>query len=165
MASTKDLMAKSFRALQTGPAWHGPSLEDLLKDISAEEAAAHPYEGQHSIWELVLHLTAWRQFATHRLQGKHDYEVPINSELDWPPVSDLSPAAWANARDELKLRGEQLVAALLSSPVDILEQDVFGKSYPYYVLVLGLLQHDAYHEGQIAMLKRALRKASTSAPI
>src|SRR5580700_939308 len=39
-----------------GPAWHGPSLMENLKGVSAEVAAAKPVTGAHSIWEIINHL-------------------------------------------------------------------------------------------------------------
>ncbi len=54
---TRRLEEQLKRALE-GEAWHGPSVLESLAGVTAEEAAAHPIPGAHSIWELVLHLTS-----------------------------------------------------------------------------------------------------------
>ena len=51
----KDQFQRAFN----GQAWHGPSLLSLLAGVTAEQAAAHPVPGAHSIWELTLHIAAW----------------------------------------------------------------------------------------------------------
>lgn len=163
MASFVDLIQQHFQFAQAGSAWYGPSAEKALEGLSAEEAAAHPLPGAHSIWELVLHLSAWRTFTIRRLQSMDSYEVPLNSDADWPPVLTVSEAAWATAQSELRLRSDELQAALATFSDDRLEDEVFGKSYPYHLMILGLLQHDAYHIGQITQLKRAIKRTNSPA--
>ena len=51
-----------------GPAWHGPSVLEALEGVSAEDAAEHPIEGAHSIWELVLHLIGTYRLVLRRLR-------------------------------------------------------------------------------------------------
>ncbi|HXF12524.1 MAG TPA: hypothetical protein VN517_05190, partial [Terriglobales bacterium] len=44
-----------------GEPWHGPALLEILADVNAATAAAHPITNGHSIWELVLHVAAWEK--------------------------------------------------------------------------------------------------------
>ena len=41
----------------------------LLDGVTAEQAAAHPIPGAHSIWELTLHIAAWESACLRRLEG------------------------------------------------------------------------------------------------
>src|SRR6266571_3874516 len=75
--------------------WHGPALAELVVGVSAEEAAAHPVPGAHSIWELVLHLTAWAEIARSRLAGTA--AARVTAEEDWPAVADPTAAGWKAA--------------------------------------------------------------------
>src|SRR2546426_6708392 len=45
-------VAEAIERSVSGPMWHGPALADLIGDVSAEQAAARPVAGAHSIWEL-----------------------------------------------------------------------------------------------------------------
>ena len=56
--SELDRIRNQFRRAFEGEAWHGPSVLALLDGVTAQQAAAYPIPGAHSIWELVLHLTA-----------------------------------------------------------------------------------------------------------
>jgi uncharacterized damage-inducible protein DinB len=146
-----------------GDAWHGPPLHELLAGISAAQAAAHPVAGAHGIWELVLHMAAWKGEVRRRLEGSEPGE-PL--EGDWPPVGDSSEAAWAEARRTLGDAHEALervvqgmTPAELALAVGAQRDRITGAGRTRFTTVLGILQHDAYHGGQIALLRRALSTA------
>ena len=134
-----------------GEAWHGPAVQELLADVDAAGAAARPVASAHSIWELVLHINAWHTTARLSLAGK---PLQLSDEEDWRPVEDTSEQAWAAARATLE-KGHR---ALLESVGDLSDEDlekvVPGKSYSIYFLLHGIVQHDLYHAGQIALLKK-----------
>jgi uncharacterized damage-inducible protein DinB len=147
----------------SGDPWHGPSTVALLAGLTAEEAAAHPVVDGHSIWELVLHLTAWQNEVRRRLGGK---PATFPSEGDWRQPEKVTGAAWAAVRKDL---GDSL-AALLEDLGSLSESDLettvgaLSSQDPAAVthithraMLSGLLQHAAYHSGQIAVLRRALR--------
>ena len=143
-----------LRAVYRGPAWHGPAIRDLLEGVSAETAAAHPIDGSHSIWQLVLHMTYWRTVAAGALAGGPVDENPPH-ELDWPAVDDTGPEAWQRTLDGLEASQQALLAALADLADEGLEENVAGRDYSLYFLVHGIVQHDVYHAGQIALLKKA----------
>jgi len=92
----------------SGPMWHGSALADLLEGVTATQAAARPVPGAHSIWELVLHVTAWTEIARERLVGSAKSD-PTPDE-DWPPVSDTSADAWRAAVERMKEAHRELAA-------------------------------------------------------
>jgi hypothetical protein len=58
---------------------------------------------------------------------------------------------------ELRLLNEEMRTGVGSFAVDRLDQPlVAGVPYSAYLQFIGLTQHDLYHAGQIALLKRAL---------
>ena len=83
-----------------GEAWHGPHLEELLGNVSAQQAAAHPVAGAHSIWELVNHIGSWNAILAQRASGK---AVAVTAEQDWPPVKDTSAESWKRALDQMQV--------------------------------------------------------------
>lgn len=139
----------------SGPMWHGPALADLLESVSAEDAAAHPIRGAHSIWELVLHVTAWTEIAHERLVGSAKAD-PTPDE-DWPPVQDTSADAWREARQRLKDAHRALSQEVGGLDDSTLISRVPGKDHTALAMFHGIIEHDAYHGGQIAILKRALK--------
>ena len=144
-----DQMDRAF----SGDAWHGPSLMSLLQSVSAEDASKHAIHGAHSIWELVNHLSAWNTITSHRLQGE---EVQITTERDWPPVWEVSEAAWKRALEVLAESHAHLRAVVSKLKDEELDQKAAGPNYTRYVVIHGVIQHNLYHAGQIAVLKKAL---------
>jgi uncharacterized damage-inducible protein DinB len=151
-------IADQLRRAWQGEAWHGPSLQEALRDVSANQASQKHVANAHSIWQLVLHLTTWTNVARRRFEGEL---VNVVEAEDWPAVAETSDAAWQTALTTLEKANQDLLAALetaaKSSNADArLDLIVQGKDHNVYVLLHGTVQHHLYHTGQIVILKRAL---------
>ena len=154
MTETHRINSQLKRA-QEGTAWHGPSLRELLAGVTAEQAAAKPVPNAHSIWELVNHVITWEQIARRRLEGEGQFEIP--DEINFPPVTDVSEAAWQATLQSLEASHRSLREGIKKLDDDKLEETTPGTSYSNYVLLHGVIQHDLYHAGQIALLKKAMQ--------
>lgn len=154
MTETHRINSQLKRAYQ-GQAWHGPSLRELLDGVTAEQAAAKPIPNAHGIWELVNHIIAWEQIAKGRLDGNAPPE--ITAEVNFPPVTDTSEEAWQATLQALEASNKSLRDSIRKIDDDRLEEMIEGAGYPVYVLLHGAIQHDLYHAGQIALLKKALQ--------
>jgi uncharacterized damage-inducible protein DinB len=142
-----------------GDAWHGPAVLELLAGISAAQAAGHPITGAHSIWELVLHLRSDYDLVLRRLAGDGR---PYTAEEDWPPCPEATGENWLQTVRELRLANERLRQAVRDFPSDRLDDPlVAGVPYSAYTQFIGVTQHNLYHAGQIALLKRALAATAT----
>jgi hypothetical protein len=153
MSEINRIVEQLDRAME-GEAWHGPSLEELLKDVTEREAAAHPVASAHSIWELVEHLAAWNFILAKRAAG---ISVAVTPEQDWPLVTDTSEEHWKLTMNRLREARARLRASVLQLKDEQLENIAPGKNHSIYVMLHGGIQHDLYHAGQIAVLKKALR--------
>lgn len=154
MTETHRINSQLKRAYE-GQAWHGPSLRELLEGVTAWQAAAHPIPNAHSIWELVNHIIAWEQIARRRVEGEALIEVP--DETNFPPVSDASEAAWQAALQSLEASNRSLRESIKKIDDARLEENAPEANYPIYALLHGVIHHDLYHAGQIALLKKASR--------
>ena len=150
-----------FRRAYNGDSWAGPSLTDTLHGITAAQAAAHPLAGAHSIWEIVLHLETWIRTVHHRV-GENKLIGPTDAE-NWPSLPQVADeATWQQAQARLGEAHEQLLARIsqlrdedLSRELELAPNYPAGTPGPYYVLLHGLVQHQLYHTGQIALLRKA----------
>jgi len=147
----------------SGDPWHGSPLSQILDGVSPTAASARPVPGAHSIWELVLHMAAWKNEVRHRLAGSPAAEPP---EGDWPAVGEVNEVAWMQARERLDLAHRLLVSAIREFPEARLYEATndhrdraLGIGVTYYELLHGLVQHDVYHAGQIAVLKKGLQQS------
>jgi uncharacterized damage-inducible protein DinB len=147
-------LADQIRRGFEGEAWHGDSLLELLADVDAKMAAAHPIENAHSIWELVLHIAAWDDVVLRRAGGS---AVKLSDEQNFPPVKDASEAAWRKTMESVKQTHDKLVKAVAAFPDSRLQEQVPGKKekhHTFYYMFAGIVQHELYHAGQIALLKK-----------
>ncbi len=135
-----------------GNAWHGDNVLDILKGITAEQAARKPLPNAHSIWELVLHMTTWKRVVTERVQGT---VRDIPDEEDWRQVKDVSEAAWHQAIDNLRDAHKALQDAVAKLDDARLNDKPGPNSNTYFVQIHGVIQHDLYHAGQMAILKKS----------
>ena len=122
--------------------------------MSAAEAHARPIPEAHIIAEIVLHLAYWKAAVRERMAGA--LVLPSHDD-QWPAVRDGGEAAWREALSLLETRHQELMDALAQLNDEQLRNPVAGKGYDVYVLLHGVLQHELYHTGQIALLKRAAR--------
>lgn len=151
MSKIARIIDELTRALENDP-WHGPSIHDVIGDMTAAEAAAYPVKGAHSVWELVHHVTAWLRAGHTRVKGS---VCELSGETDWPPVRDTSPKAWTTARDDLRRAQSDLIATLKTLVDADLTTLTPNRDYDLEHLLNGLIQHHAYHTGQMVLLKKA----------
>ncbi len=136
-----------------GDAWHGPSLMESLKNVSAPQASARPVPGAHTIWEITVHVSVWIDVVRRRVIGE---EVIYTSVPDWLPVNETTETAWRGLLSALTERHQQLLETLSGLKDSRLDELATGSENSIYIQLHGLLQHYAYHSGQIAILKKSL---------
>lgn len=148
-------IAEAIERTVTGPVWHGLPLNELLAAISVADAAARPVPTAHSIWELVLHLTSWAGIVESRLTLASLPE-PTARE-DFPAVPNPTPVAWRKARSRLAAAHAQLAAAVRTLDRATLDRRVPNRDYTVRTMLHGVVEHGAYHGGQVALMTKALQ--------
>lgn len=151
-----------------GEPWHGPSRAGVLADVTAQEAAYAPGAGVHSLWEQVLHMRSWTEEVLRRAKGGTPAE-PVNG--DWPAMPSTRDAqAWRAALQSLDAAHEELVAFVATLSEDSRAARVAdrpgeapGTGITQRAMIRSLAEHDVYHTGQLAVLKRIARAALADA--
>lgn len=144
-----------------GDPWHGSPVVAQLQGVTAAQAAQRPPNGAHSIWELVLHMTGWRNEVAARITGKAAGEPEGG---DYPAIGKPTSERWTAALGALDAAHRRLVDVTralsdeqLWRPTNDSRNDPPAPGATAYEQLHGIVQHDAYHAGQIAILKRILR--------
>jgi uncharacterized damage-inducible protein DinB len=154
--SESALIADQLRRAFEGDAWHGPALLELVQDVDAATAAAKPLPGVHSIWELVMHIAVWDGAACRRLSGE---KWQPEGTANFPDVPQRpTETAWRKAVAHAKRTHEVLVKTVAALPESRLRDRVPGKRYDFYFMLHGVAQHELYHAGQIAILKKVQKR-------
>jgi uncharacterized damage-inducible protein DinB len=160
-----DALRQELHQVYDGDPWHGSSITTVLDGINAEVAAMRSIPGAHSIWEIVLHMAAWTREVASRVSGADAKNPPE----DWPaPRFGGGEEAWKSAKDDLAAAQMELEDAVNAiEPKDLLRwvgdqrDPALATGMPVGTVIRGLIQHHTYHEGQIALLKRAAAGTAT----
>ena len=137
-----------------GDAWHGPSVAAVFSTLTASQASVRPVAGAHTIWELALHIAVWNRVVARRLGGETVEPSPAE---DWPPPgAEADDDAWERTLTDLRDARATLRTAILAFDERRLEDIVPGRDHTFYVMIHGVIQHDLYHAGQVAQLRKAL---------
>lgn len=139
-----------------GGAWHGPSLLELTKGLKVKEAA-YKAGNVHTIAELIYHITSWRLFALKKIQGDAVYNIE-NEKMNFGDIQKVDEFELETLMMELTLSQDELIKALENRDDDFLRETVPGAEYNFDTLLHGIIQHDVYHSGQIAVLKKIAAK-------
>lgn len=142
-----------------GDAWYGPSLRSALDGVNVRTATARPLTQAHTIAEIVRHVTAWTREITRRLRIGIAQDP---ADGDWPEAAVADEAAWTAVIDALDGAHADLVKMITLLPDTELDDRIgdvrdraLGSGVSRYVTLHGLVQHYAYHAGQISLLRKA----------
>ena len=149
--SEVERITRQLKGAWHGPAWHGPALYEVLKDLTAAQAGARPLREAHTIAEIVRHVAVWERVAVRRACG--EVVKPTDAE-DWPPTG-VGDGAWQRALAELAGSQRELLEALARLADADLERPAPGGGYTLGFMLDGVVDHDLYHAGQIALLRKA----------
>lgn len=142
-------LGKLFTNLYNGSPWLGVNLVETLSQISAEKAAKKIHPDRNSIWEITNHLISWRLNVLERVRGKSMVTPGHNYIL---PIGDASENAWKNTLKQLENSQHQWLDFLKTCDEKDFKKIYANNQMTYYEHIHGILQHDAYHLGQIVIL-------------
>lgn len=151
-----DLLAWNLQPPPRRKNWHGGTTPvGALRAVSAAQAAWRPTPRRKSIWELTLHIAYWKYTVRRHLEGGAQPRFP-RSPANFPSQPDpADDPAWARDTALLRSEHDRLVAAVRAlSERHLGAVPPEGRRWTYGELVLGIAAHDAYHTGQIQLLKR-----------
>jgi len=157
-APSRPLLLRALQEMYQGPAWHGPSLRWALRGVRAAEATWRPAPNRNAIWDVVLHTAYARHRILLRLDVTPTTAFPRALRSGWWPrlPDELSDDAWRADLALLEDYQQRLLAAVSAASPTRLATRRRGKPWTLANEVLGIAQHDAYHAGQIQLVKRLM---------
>lgn len=147
-----------FELVCDGSTWYGANLSEVINRVGAEHVFLKPPGVKANIAELLQHMTVWRNFALEKEAGNHGYDIELGSLVDWPATPTGSADDWAQIKKDFQASQKALMAMMDRHDTTWLSQIVPEKEYDYRHLLNGMIQHDIYHCGQIAMLHAMLKR-------
>ena len=146
-------IAKLFEDLYNSTPWIDVNLLGTLKRISAKQASKKISPNWNSIWEITNHIISWRENVLERVQGRV-LQTPADNYFS--EIRETTENDWKETLKKLEDSQQQWLQVLKD-----FNEDNFSKIYPnnqmtYYEHIHGILQHDAYHLGQIVLLAKVV---------
>lgn len=140
-----------FQNLYDGEPWIDVTIKSTLAKLTAEQAAARVLDNCNTIWEIVNHLIAWRIAVKERIKG-NNIKTPGNNYIQ--KVVDTSKTAWAETLKKLDNSQRDWVQFLGNINETDLQKSYEPGQMTNYELIQGIIQHDAYHLGQIIIIAK-----------
>jgi len=153
----KDLL-NSYREIYRGPNWIEVALVDVLTAVDSKLAFTDPPGGRNSIAKIVCHLVYIRSYLLQKLQGDQTTVINQEASFDTAAFGDTPETAWQNLRRELASSFQNITSTLETAEPEILTKQALPRDYNFDYLIAGIIQHEAYHLGQLVLLKNQLQQ-------
>lgn len=138
-----------------GTPWYGRPVYAILREIGPDIAYKKPVPGAHSLIELLYHMLTWAEFTLKRLEKDVVNDLDAFEKLDWREIDPMLHD-WDDALAAYIAVHQQIIAHLQNANDDLLKEKVDYREYNFRFLLNGLIQHNIYHIGQVAYLKKLL---------
>jgi len=159
MAPEIRLLVATLDGAFAGRGWQGTTLTGALRGVSPTQATWRPSRDRHCIWELALHAAYWKYAVRCRVTGRRPAGGFGRRPANWPNLPErTTSAAWRADIRLLKDEHTALVEAVAALPVRRLTTRSPRGRWRLVELIHGVAAHDAYHTGQIQLIKRLSEK-------
>src|SRR5215211_181352 len=143
-----------FQSVYVGPNWIGDSILSILENLPASIAFQKPPGKRHSIAEILKHMMLWKYLLVNRLSGDNIYDVDQEQSFDTSIYGEANSEAFKKLLSDVDDCQRELILLLEKAKPEVLQAKVAARNYTMEYLVNGILQHDIYHLGQLAFLKK-----------
>lgn len=152
-----ELLTEQIKEAYEGDPWFGRSIKAILGETDESIVFEKP-NGQHSIVELLWHMITWKEFTLSRLQNDSSKSAGYFEKNDWRELDLSDKSLWKEGLQKFSKIHEELTEAVRQQRDEILSETVSERKYNFRQLLYGILEHDIYHLGQIAYIRKMLQK-------
>lgn len=144
-----------LQSILNGEPWYGRPVMRILQEIDPSVVYKKPNENSHSLIELLYHMNTWADFTLKRLEKDEEKDLASFEKLDWREI-DPNEHTWEKGMAQFKVTHDLIIELLETKDDEFLSREVDYREYNYRFLLNGIIQHDIYHIGQIAYVKKLL---------
>jgi uncharacterized damage-inducible protein DinB len=138
--------------------WHDAhvTFDEAVSNIPVDRRGEVPVDAPHSPWQLLEHLRITQADILDFCRNPHYQERKWPDDY-WPAApAPATPAAWSDSVEQFTA-DRQAVMALARDPlVDLHATIPHGDGQTYLRELLLLIDHSAYHVGQLVLVRRLL---------
>jgi len=103
-------------------------------------------------------MITWKEFTLSRLRDDPDKSLHYFENIDWRTLDHSDKSLWQQGLQHFAALHNELVEVMQQQKDELLSKKINERNYDFRKLLNGVVQHDIYHLGQIAYLKKLLQK-------
>ena len=131
------------------------TVKDAINNIRPELRNVQPQEGIHSVWEEFEHMRiAQEDILRYTLDSS--WKSPKWPQEYWPDNGKFNDKIWNNSVTKFFSDLDELINLTKDSMVDLTLEIPHGEGRTYLREILLVIDHNAYHSGQIVMVRKLL---------
>ena len=150
-------ISKTLQDVLNGKPWFGRPAYALLNEIDVSVVHEQPGADSHSLADLLFHMITWAEFTQKRLEKDEEMDMTFFESQDWRNIDPVIHS-WEKGMQQFKETHESIIQILDRADDSLLDEIVDYRKYNFRFLLNGLIQHDIYHLGQIAYVKKLLQE-------
>ena len=145
----------NLQTVISGEPWYGRPVYEILEEMDPKKVYIRPNNSAHSLIELLWHMVTWADFTLKRIEKDKINDLAAAEELDWRTI-DPKVHTWKKGVAAFKAIHKKMIELLKKKDDTFLKEKIDYRKYDFQFLLNGLIQHNIYHLGQIAYLKKLL---------
>ena len=146
----------NLERVNTVQPWYGRAVYEMLEETESSIVYKKPNENSYSLIELLYHMITWADFTLKRIEGDKENDLAASEKLDWRKI-DPKVHTWEKGLAEFKAIHKKIIELLNEKDDEFLKEIVDYRKYNFRFLLNGLIQHNIYHIGQVAYVKKLLQ--------
>ena len=162
MSKEMQSIIRNLQNTLNGEPWFGRAVYTILEEVDGSKVyikpagtAERPDNSGHSLIELLYHMITWAGFTLGKLDNNADPGLTQSEDLDWREI-DRNVHTWQAGLEKFRKIHEKIIVILETKDDSFLSGMVEGRKFNYRFMLNGLIQHNIYHLGQVAYVKKLL---------
>lgn len=131
------------------------SVKDAINNFKPENRNKQPQKGIHSVWEEFEHMRIAQEDILRYTLDK-DWKSPKWPEEHWPDNNKLTDKIWDETVKKFFSDLDELINLVNNQEIDLTSEIPHGEGRTYLRELLLIIDHNAYHCGQIVMIRKLL---------
>ncbi len=131
------------------------TVKDAINNLKPEHRNIQPHERIHSVWEEFEHMRIAQEDILRYTLDKN-WISPKWPDEHWPDNNKLDDKIWNNSVVNFFSDLDELINLTTDPKIDLTSEIPHGEGRTYLRELLLVIDHNAYHSGQIVMIRKFL---------
>ena len=131
------------------------TVKNTIDNLKEELRNVKPQEGIHSVWELFEHMRIAQEDILRYTLDKN-WKSPKWPEGHWPDNNKLTDKIWDESVKKFFADLDELNKLTRNPKIDLTSEIPHGEGRTYLREILLVIDHNAYHSGQIVIVRKML---------